>query len=453
MSFRNILLGTLVSTLTCLSSLHADDVGVDIVASTYDFESEPDDPFTIRDMGDKIGFIQSTENVFEYWGYESFDFGEGATHFTVRASSATAGGTLYVRLASFYNPTTTIATVDIPNTGGWNEFQDFTVEIDQDVLEDLGPGWSMYFVVENEADKQNYLFDVESFRFDNLTEGDPCDTPVNAANYSIESYPSDDFIIRDMGTKVGYIDNGSWLQYRDVNVGDTPGSISVRASSGRNGGTVYVTSDAPYGFNAANLIATVDVTNTGGWNEFVDFTANIELPISGIVPTLYLTFEGSNGYICDLESFTFCQGTVSDIGVDIDATTYSFESEPDDDTIIADLGDRVGMVAANGSFEYWGYEGFDFGDGATTFTVRAASGSEGGTLYARLLNHYSPDLTVAIVDIPNTGGWDSFQDFTVTVDSDVIEAFNGTNLFFVVTDDVSGNQFEIRSFRFDNEEL
>ncbi len=450
MNFKKALLVTLALTLANPSHSYADDVGVDIPAVTYNFESAPDDPTLILDMGSKVGWVRTQTNSFEYWAYEDFDFGDGATHLTVRASSNTQGGTLHVRLANHYNPSLTIATVEITNTGGWNKFEDFTVEVDQDVIDSLGGGRPLFFVVENDGD-EGFLFDVESFRFDNANATDDCLFTTNAENYTIEAFPSYDDIIRDMGTKVGYITGDGWIRYDGVDVGTLANSISVRASSGSTGGTLYVTSDAPYGFGAATLLATVEIESTGGWNAFSDFTANLETPIGGIVGNLFLSFDGDSTYLFDLESFSFCSQSVSDIGVEINAATYSFESAPDDDSVIYDMGDRVGFVRADRAFTYWGYEGFDFGNGASTLTVRASSGSTGGTLYVQLFNHYNPELTVATIDIPNTGGWDSFQEFTVPVNQEVIEQFNGANLFFVVTDeDTSNYQFDLQSFRFDN---
>lgn len=446
MSIRKRLLSLFMLGLASCSSVQASDVGVDIAAITYDFESRPDDPSIILDMGNKVGFVGTTDRSYEYWGYENFDFGEGATHLTVTASSATQGGTLHVRLANHYNTSLTIATVEIPNTGGWDSFQDFTVEINQDVLAMLGNGRSLFFVVED--DTPGYLFDVEAFRFDNVVP--PSDVTVNAVNYFAESYPSDDDIIRDMETKVGYITNGSWLRFDHLDVGLEAASISVRAASNSGGGTMYVTSQAPYGFGAANLIASVDIENTGGWDQFADFAVNLDAPIDGIIHPVYLNFVGDDAYLFDLESFTFSPNTINDIGVDINAATYDFESAPETDAVIADLGDKVGYIAADRSWEYFGFEGFNFGEGASTLTVRASSGSTGGTLYVRLANHYNPGLTVATIEIPNTGGWNSFQDFTVEVNQGVIEQFQGRNLFFVVTDEVSNDyQFDIQSFRFD----
>jgi hypothetical protein len=94
-------------------------IGVNIPAASYAFESAPDDSSIIRKMGGKLGYVRTgLDSQWEYWTYDDFDFSDGATHLTVRATSATQGGTLSVRLANHYNPELTIATVDIPNTGG-----------------------------------------------------------------------------------------------------------------------------------------------------------------------------------------------------------------------------------------------------------------------------------------------------------------------------------------------
>lgn len=147
-------------------------IGVNIPAASYAFESAPDDSSIIRKMGGKLGYVRTgLDSQWEYWAYDDFDFSDGATHLTVRATSATQGGTLSVRLANHYNPELTIATVDIPNTGGWNSFRDFTVNVDRDDLAKLGTNQDLFFVVENNGDS-DYLFDSESFRFNKNRVGD-----------------------------------------------------------------------------------------------------------------------------------------------------------------------------------------------------------------------------------------------------------------------------------------
>ncbi|MEO1528677.1 MAG: carbohydrate-binding protein, partial [Planctomycetota bacterium] len=179
MRLTNALHCAMIVGLLSPALVRADDVGVDIAATAYDFESKPDNSFIIADMGTKVGYVRNDSGTTEYWGYERFDFGEGATHLTVRASSATGGGTLHVRLASHYNPFTTVATVEIPNTGGWDSFQDFTVPVDPEVIAWLN-GRTLFFVVEDDGN-EDYKFDIESFRFDDVPS-----QPTNAAQYSAE---------------------------------------------------------------------------------------------------------------------------------------------------------------------------------------------------------------------------------------------------------------------------
>lgn len=59
--------------LSGLSALRASDVGIDIPAAAYDFESEPDDEFIIRDMGSKVGYIMESDTGYAYWGHDDFD--------------------------------------------------------------------------------------------------------------------------------------------------------------------------------------------------------------------------------------------------------------------------------------------------------------------------------------------------------------------------------------------
>lgn len=276
----------------------ATDVGLDIPAVNYIGESAPDDETVIRDMGSKIGYIRNTPGRDEYWTYTALDFGGPVTHLTVRASSATAGGTLRVALANHYNPMTTIATVEITNTGGWDQFQEFTVPVDEFVIGWLG-NRNLFFVVEDDGNP-DYKFDIESFRFEDRTN-----PLVAAASYDIESYPSDESNIRDMGFAVGYIQHGGWVRYSQFDLGAGASELSVWASSNTSGGTLYVTTQAPMGFGAANLLAVVDIGPTAGWDDFQEFTAEVLNDTSGVVSNLYLTFEGDSGYLFDVQAFQF----------------------------------------------------------------------------------------------------------------------------------------------------
>ncbi len=281
-----------------VSVLSASDVGMDVPAAVFDFESSLDDNTIIRDMGSKVGYIREGDNSFEYWGYENFDLSGNPTHLTVRASSGGSGGRLYVRFANHYNDMLTLATIDIPNTGGWNAFEDFTVEIDPTVIALVGSVRNLFFVIESEGNPW-YQFDVESFRFEDRTR-----LLLEAESYDLESYPSDDLIVRDMGDRVGYITNFQYIRFLSVDFGEEKSSVTVRASSRNQGGFLYITAGAPFDFGG-DLIGVVEITSTGGWDQFEEFTFPLVTPISGVVNNLYLSFEGQGDYLYDLDWLRF----------------------------------------------------------------------------------------------------------------------------------------------------
>ena len=100
------------------------------------------------------------------------------------------------------------------------------------------------------------------------------------------------------GTKVGYITNGDWIRFEDFDF-DGATSVSVVASSARSGGTIEFRAGGPN----SDLLGTVNISNTGGWNNFRTFTANVNDDSDN--SDLYLVFKGGGGFLFDIDSFTF----------------------------------------------------------------------------------------------------------------------------------------------------
>jgi hypothetical protein len=170
----------------------------------------------------------------------------------------------------------------------------------------------------------------------------------------------------------------------------------------------------------------------------------------------------------------------SDVGRQIDGGSYKTESADRNNAVISPVITKTGVMGVGyiktrpaSLWEYWTYD-FDFGDGATTLTVNASSNTKGGTLYVQLGNPNIADpddpdahlglsksrLTIAKLDIPNTGGWDSPKDFTVNVNRDVLatrfdkwsNSKQPFKLYFVV--EQTGDTrylFNLNSFRFNKE--
>src|SRR5258706_958333 len=108
------------------------------------------------------------------------------------------------------------------------------------------------------------------------------------------------------GLNVGYSAAGDWLAYSGIDFGSTgAASVTTRlASGGTNTGSVQYRLDSVTG----PIIATVPVSNTGGWQSWVSRTTNLSGAATG-VHTLYVTFTAGGGDLVNLNWFQFTQGS------------------------------------------------------------------------------------------------------------------------------------------------
>jgi hypothetical protein len=104
------------------------------------------------------------------------------------------------------------------------------------------------------------------------------------------------------GQDVGWVNNGDQLRFDDINFGTTPpAKVSARVSSDSdNGGRMEIRVDSP----DSEPVATVQVTKTGGWQNWQTVTA-VCSPVKG-VHTVFVTFANSAGdEFMNLNYFTF----------------------------------------------------------------------------------------------------------------------------------------------------
>jgi beta-glucosidase len=104
------------------------------------------------------------------------------------------------------------------------------------------------------------------------------------------------------GQNVGWIAPGDWLAYANVDFG-SPTAILVttrRASGATTTGTIQYRLDSTTG----PIIASVPVTNTGGWQSWGSVTTTLSGSATG-VHTLYITFIGPGGDFVNLNWFQF----------------------------------------------------------------------------------------------------------------------------------------------------
>ncbi|WP_098017148.1 PQQ-dependent sugar dehydrogenase [Streptomyces sp. b62] len=103
------------------------------------------------------------------------------------------------------------------------------------------------------------------------------------------------------GATVGYTDDGDWVSFAPYVLSNAT-SITARVASGGAGGTLEVRAGSPTG----TLLSSLPVAPTGGWENFVDVTADMNNAPAGSTE-LFFVFTGPTGQgsLFDLDAFTF----------------------------------------------------------------------------------------------------------------------------------------------------
>ncbi|HET8662659.1 MAG TPA: carbohydrate-binding protein [Micromonosporaceae bacterium] len=241
------------------------------------------------------------------------------------------------------------------------------------------------------------------------------------------------------GLNVGWIAPGDWLSYSSVDFGATSAvSVTTRLASGSTAtGTVQYRLDSTTG----PIIASVPVSNTGGWQSWTSVTANLSGTATG-VHTLYITFTGTGGDFVNLNWFQFTRQGLPNAYTQRQAESYSQQSgtqtEPTSDT---GGGLNVGWIAPG---DWLSYSSVDFGaTPAVSVTTRLASGSTAsGTVQYRLDSTTGP--IIASVPVSNTGGWQSWTSVTANLSGTA----TGIHTLFITFTGTGGDFVNLNWFQF-----
>jgi len=79
------------------------------------------------------------------------------------------------------------------------------------------------------------------------------------------------------GQCLGWIENGDWVRYENVDFGAHTDTVEIRAAAPGNGGIIELHLDSPGGL----LLGVCSVSNTGDWQSWASFPATIK-PMSGV---------------------------------------------------------------------------------------------------------------------------------------------------------------------------
>ncbi len=132
----------------------------------------------------------------------------------------------------------------------------------EDVLMPVGAAASRYA-----RDSQQYLLNVAWLRPAGSQNAKRTPADAFAAQHGVQTAPCS-----EGGQCIGWLDNGDWARYDKVDLGRGAERIEIRAASVTTGGTIEIRLDSPEG----QLLGSCSVPNTGGWQSWSSFTANIE---------------------------------------------------------------------------------------------------------------------------------------------------------------------------------
>ena len=196
---------------------------------------------------------------------------------------------------------------------------------------------------------------------------------------------------------LGYIQNGSYAVYNQINVTGTT-SFSARVASntavGQTAGTIGIHLDSPTG----TQIATMPIPGTGGWQNWTTQSCVLSSTATGY-HNLCLVFTGGSGVIFNLEWFAW-QGDISDIpAADYASETGGITSQS------CTLGGLNIDETTNGSYAV--YDNVDL-TRASTFTAEVASDTSGGNIEVYVGGPPGTGTLIGTCAVPGTGGWETW---------------------------------------------
>lgn len=238
------------------------------------------------DEGKHIGFVTPDGYIM----FRKVAFTDDLNTFRVRAGAEMAGGKVEIRLDS--PDGTLIGTCDITTTGGWNDYADFTCDVNSP------SGTHDLFLVFKKT-TADWLFNVDWFQFSKTTTLDPY-SKIQAENWDEEQGTRNEDDNADEGTHVGFTNPGDYIAFKNLDFDRGATAFKVRAAADLSGGKIEIR----LGSKTGTLIGTCDVTTTGSWSTYADFTCNVTNTTG--TQDVYLVFVRNNDHwLFNLDWFEF----------------------------------------------------------------------------------------------------------------------------------------------------
>jgi hypothetical protein len=211
----------------------------------------------------------------------------------------------------------------------------------------------------------------------------------------------------DGGYNVGSYDDQDWLMYSSINLTEV-NSVDMRLATKYSDCTIEVRLDSVEG----TLISTIDVPNTGGWQDW-ETASNYITDITGIYD-VYLVFNSDNSYSGNINWLQFSETVIkrpTDPFERFEAEDNDGESGVSSITTTDVDGDEEVSDIEKG--DYVMFSALDL-EAADSVYARVASDSVGGVIEIRL-GSTTGDI-ISFIDVPNTGSSSTWETVSAAVD-------------------------------------
>ena len=125
---------------------------------------------------------------------------------------------------------------------------------------------------------------------------------IQASSYDdVSAFQTEQCTDTDGGFDLGFAQDGSWAEYRNVDFGAGATSVNVRVASAGTGGTLEFHLDSL----AGPVIAQALIPVTGGWQTWTTVTASVSAAAGVRVLYVVVKHSGGTGGIGNLNWFQF----------------------------------------------------------------------------------------------------------------------------------------------------
>src|SRR5215203_6016246 len=300
---------------------------------------------------------------------------------------------------------TVLATVNVPNTWGYQFWQTVSATVN------LSAGTQTLRIISSSPWGSVWNINWADFSFNNSPSAIPVPTPpttgtstkIEAENYSSMSGIQTEWT-QDAGggQNVGWIDQWDWMNYSYNAPSSGTYTVNLRVATPNNGAQLQLTK--PDG----TLLSSVNIPNTWGYQAYQTISTTINLS-AGQQTIRVQSSSGAMWNINWLEIVSSSSATTPSTPTKIEAESYSSMSGVQTEyTQDAGGGQNVGWI------DRWDWMDYSYNapsSGTYTVNLRVATPNNGAQLQLT-----KGDATLlATVNVPNTGGYQSYQTVSTTI--------------------------------------